>query len=121
MASRKKPSHTPVGDVEPLADTFAASGEVKVDEQSPPAAEAATADSPGTPETIESERSPMSKNSHPHVGRSCRYTNAGGYVRAAVVEGVDADGSYRLAVFDPIERCIRHEHGVKVEAISSVG
>lgn len=97
MASRKKPSHTPVGDVEPLADTFAASGEVKVDAQSP-----------------------AGKNSHPHVGQSCRYTNPGGYVRAAIVEGVDADG-YRLAVFDPIERCVRHEHGVSVEAISPVG
>lgn len=84
----------------------------------PPAAEAATADSPEPIET--DEQSPAGKNNHPHVGQSCRYTNAGGYVRAAIVEGVDADG-YRLAVFDPIERCIRHEHGVKVEAISPVG
>lgn len=78
-------------------------------------------DAGGVVEPIETdEQSPAGKNSHPHVGQSCRYTNPGGYVRAAIVEGVDADG-YRLAVFDPIERCVRHEHGVSVEAISPVG
>jgi hypothetical protein len=63
---------------------------------------------------------PHGLNAHPHVGMTCRYTNAGGYVRAAIVEGVDADG-YRLAVFDPIERCVRHEHGVSAESIAPVG
>lgn len=61
--------------------------------------------------------SPAGLNTHEHVGKTCRYTNAGGYVRAAIVEGVDADG-YRLAIFDPIERCVRHEHGVKAESLS---
>lgn len=71
-------------------------------------------------EPVTDPTTPAGLNTHAHVGMSCRYTNKGGYVRAAIVEGVDADG-YRLAVFDPIERCVRHEHGVPADAIAPVG